>query len=123
MEKFETTGSVKTRCGKHERHVLHADAENLQAVAELVAVNEGTPRSVRNGAAQLGLAPKSYHRALKELGLKCYRPQLVVELSDDDFDMQDITETYNYMHVSAVSISSNLQLITIVCNCACNCLQ
>lgn len=84
VEKFEETGSVKMRSGKHERSVLHTD--NLQAVADLVAANEGLPLSVRQGAAQLGLARDSYHRALKELGLKCYRPQLVVELSDDDFD-------------------------------------
>ncbi len=75
---------MKTRRGKHEKPSLHE--ENLQAVADLVAANEGTSLSVRNGAAQLGLSSKSYHRALNELGLRCYRPQLVVELSDDDFD-------------------------------------
>ena len=85
VEKFEITGSVKMQHKQHERSVR--TPEHLQAVAELVAATEG-PLSVRRGAAQLGLCKSSYHSSLKEVGLKCYRPHLVVDLSVEDFNLR-----------------------------------
>lgn len=84
VEKFEETGNVLMRHKAHSRNVV--TPETLQNVADLVVAHEGRPLSVRSGAAQLGLSAKSYHRALQEGQLKCYRPQLVVDLSDDDYD-------------------------------------
>ena len=85
VEKFEATGSVKMQHKQHHRRVR--TPETLQAVADLVATTEG-PLSVWCGAAQVGMHKSVYHRALKDVGLKSYRPQLVVELSDDDFNLR-----------------------------------
>lgn len=94
VRKFEQTGSVKMLHKAHERPALHGP--NLQAVAELVEHNAGNPLSTRRGATQLGLSRTSYWRALHELGLKCYRPQLVVDLSEDDHDRrQEHCEIWN----------------------------
>jgi hypothetical protein len=85
VQKFETTGSVKMQHKQHDRSAR--TPENLQAVADLVGATEG-PLSVRRGAAQVGMRQTSYLKALKEVGLKCYRPQLVVDLNDDDFHLR-----------------------------------
>lgn len=85
VRKFEETGSVKMQHKPHSRSVR--TPENLQAVADLVATTEG-PLSIRRGAAQLGMDKTVYHRALKEVGLKCFRPQLVVDLSGEDFNLR-----------------------------------
>lgn len=84
VRKFEDTGSVKMMHKAHERTVLHA--ENLQQVAVFAEDTRGNAASLRRSAPALGLSRMSYWRALHELGLKCYRPQLVVELSEDDND-------------------------------------
>jgi hypothetical protein len=84
VNKFEQTGSVKMRPKTYTRSVLHGDT--LQAIADFQAEHEEAPVSVRSSSRAMGLTTSSYHRGMKEIGLKCYRPQLVVDLSDDDFD-------------------------------------
>lgn len=85
VHKFEATGSVKMQHKAHERPVR--TPENLQAVADLVATTDG-PLSTRRGAAQIAISRRSYQRALKDVGLKCYRPQLTVDLRGDDFNLR-----------------------------------
>jgi hypothetical protein len=70
VHKFEETGSVKMRDKTYTRQVLHENT--LQAIADFHADHEGTPVSVRRGAAQMGLGSSSYYRGMKEIGLKCY---------------------------------------------------
>lgn len=84
VDKFEETGSIKMRSKTYTRRVLHEGT--LQAIADFHAENEGTSVSVRSGALQMGMTKSSFHGGMKEIGLKCYRPQLVVDLNDDDFD-------------------------------------
>lgn len=97
VHKFEANGSVKMQHKPHDRPIR--TPENLQAVADLVATTDG-PLSTRRGAAQLGISQTSYCRALKDVGLKCYRPQLVVDLHGDDFNLR--TQFSNHWYYNFV---------------------
>jgi hypothetical protein len=83
--KFLETGSVADaeRCG---RPVTVLTDEFLEGFRERVEKSPQT--SIRRGMAKSGMSYGSYQRALHEVGLKCYHPQLVVELSETDFDVR-----------------------------------
>lgn len=58
--------------------------EKLDEIEERVASNPQL--SIRLGADRAGISKSSYHVAMKQLGFKPYRPTLIIELNDDDFD-------------------------------------
>jgi hypothetical protein len=83
VAKFRETGSVedKPRTG---RPATATSSGMLQEIQEFV---EKDPQiSTREGSSSLGMSQTSYVRALKKLHFKCYLPQLVVQMNEDDFD-------------------------------------
>lgn len=83
MQRFRETGSVQ-ELPRSGRPVTTTSAEAVANVERLVSNRPET--SVRRGSTETGMSRSSYHRALEKLNLKCYRPQFVVDLSDDDCD-------------------------------------
>ncbi len=81
-QKFLDTGSADAE--RSGRPVSVLTAENLQEVKN--RIRKRPQKSVRRGSAEAGMSYESYRTALHKLGLKVYPPQLVVELSDSDFD-------------------------------------
>lgn len=81
--KFDETGSVldANRCG---RPVTVLTATKLAEIKRRVQRNMDF--SISRGAAASGLPNRTYRRALDKLGFRVYHPQLVAELSDDDYD-------------------------------------
>lgn len=67
--------------------------EKLEEIEELVINN---PRlSVREGAARAEISKSTYQRAMKKLNFKPYRPTLIVQLNEDDFDRRsEFCETW-----------------------------
>ena len=57
---------------------------NLETAKE--TVQNSPKKSVRRDSLETEISRSSYHPALQKLDLRAYRPQFVVELSDDDFD-------------------------------------
>jgi len=82
-QKFLDTGSVAD-AERSGRPVSVLTAEKLQEVEN--RIRKSPQKSVRRGSAEAGMSYESYRTALHKLGLKVYHPQLVVELSDSDFD-------------------------------------
>lgn len=90
--KFLETGSVAD-ANRSGRPVEALTDQKLQEVKE--RVERSPQKSIRRSSAEAGMSYGSYHAALHKLGLKCYHPQLVVELSDSDFDSRaQFSETY-----------------------------
>ncbi len=83
VQRFQETGSVEDleRTG---RPLTGTSLENLESVKQ--TVTQSPKKSIRRGSAETGISRSSYHRSLQKLDLKAFRPQFVVELSDDDFD-------------------------------------
>jgi CTP-dependent riboflavin kinase len=81
--KFDETGAVEDlpRSGPPTSALSE---EKLEEIEELVIKS---PRlSARKGAAQAGISKSTYQRAMERLNFKPYRPTLIVQLNEDDFD-------------------------------------
>lgn len=91
--KFQTHGTVSDapRSGRpRDARTL----DNQYAVAQSVV--EDPRLSTRRASLQLGLSRRTYQRILKDLGIHVYRPQLVQELSEDDYDRRlEFAEWFN----------------------------
>ena len=83
MQRFRETGSVQD-LPRSGRPVTATSAEGVASVEFVVSNRPDT--SIRRGSTETGISRSSYHRALEQLNLKSYRPQFVVDLSDDDCD-------------------------------------
>lgn len=84
-DKFQETGSVADvpRSGRPPSAI---GEEELQAVDSYLEEN---PRSsVRNLAHATGMSSTAAHHATKILGFSSYRPQRVVKLTEEDFDVR-----------------------------------
>ena len=84
-QKFLDTGSVAD-AERSGRPVSVLTDEALEGIRE--RVDKSPETSIRRGSAQSGMSIGSYHAALHKLGLKCYHPQLVVQLSETDFNVR-----------------------------------
>ena len=86
VNKFSETGSVQDlpRSGRPRSAV---NEENVEKVIETLQIEPKT--SVRVGSQALGISNYAFHRSARESGFRPYRPHLVVELSDDDFDKRE----------------------------------
>lgn len=84
--RFTETGSVADlpRTGRPR---TSTDEETVEMVEQHVLNNP--EHSTRRGALATGLSHSSYYRSLRELGMRSYKAQLVVQLSDDDFDRRE----------------------------------
>lgn len=83
MTKFKQTGSVLDlpRSGR-SRSVR--TQEIITKVKNLILDRPNISVSV--GARELDISPASFHRIIKELGFRPFKPCAAIELSDDDFD-------------------------------------
>jgi Helix-turn-helix domain (DUF4817) len=94
-KRFDTTGSVadlprsgRPRCVRTE--------ENVQAVVDKYARSPGT--SLRRASLALGMDKSAVRRILADVGMKPFRPILVHELLEDDYDRRiEFCETYQAM--------------------------
>lgn len=86
VDKFKETGSVNDleRPGR-PRSVT--SQESIERVVEVL--HEDPQTSVRRGSLAAGISRTSFHRAIREVGFHSYRPQTVIELSEDDFDRRE----------------------------------
>ena len=83
VTKFKQTGSVLDlpRSGR-SRSVR--TQEIITKVENLILDRPNISVSV--GARELDISPASFHRIIKELGFRPFKPCAAIELSDDDFD-------------------------------------
>jgi hypothetical protein len=90
--KFEETGSVED-APRSGRPVSVLTEEKLEEIKES---RERSPqRSTTRGSAEHGISRTSYLRAMDKLDLKCFHPQSVVQLNDDDCDRRaEFCETW-----------------------------
>ncbi|CAF1096118.1 unnamed protein product [Didymodactylos carnosus] len=81
--KFDEDGTLESlpRSGRPSSVLFE---EKLDEIEEMVTSNPQL--SIRQGAAQAGISKSSYQVAIKQLNFKPYRPTLIVELNEDDFD-------------------------------------
>ena len=91
-KKFDETGAVEDLPRSGPPSSVLSD-EKLEEIEKLVI---RSPRlSVRQGAAQVGLSKTTYHRAMESLNFKPYRPTLIVQLNEDDFNCRsEFCETW-----------------------------
>ena len=83
VQKFQETGSVQDQ--NREGRPVSVTGEGACAMVEQL-VSERPDTSTRRGSLEAGMSRSSYMRVLGQLDLKCFLPQFVVELSDDDCD-------------------------------------
>jgi len=81
--KFQRTGSIADAPHSGRPHTRRCEG-NLNAVAQ--AVVEDPHCSTRRGALELGITRRTYQRIFNDLNIHVYRPWLVQQLSEDDFD-------------------------------------
>jgi transposase len=86
VEKFKETGSVhdRHRSGRPRSAVTKESIEN---VTELL--NNSSNLSIRQGAQALDMSKDSYHRAVLEAGFRPFKPTILQELREDDFDRRE----------------------------------
>lgn len=81
--KFDETGAIEDLPQSGLPSSVLSE-EKLEEIEELVVKS---PRlSAQQGAAQSGISKSSYQRAMERLNFKPYRPTLIVQLNEDDFD-------------------------------------
>lgn len=80
LSKFQTTGSIQNK--KREPRL----ANEAQQVAVLGHVNLEPTKSIRQLSAVSGISRSSVHRILKHHKFYPYKPHLLQELNEDDFD-------------------------------------
>ncbi len=83
VRKFDKTGSVQnaSRSGRPVQVLTGIKLAQIES-----HIRRKPDLSVSRGAAASNLPETTYRRALHQLSFKVYHPQLVAELSDDDFD-------------------------------------
>lgn len=85
IKKFESTGSVKNDNRNKGRRKSATNFENVERVKNVI--DERPKSSTRRVSAELNLSQSSTCRILKhELKMKPYRPRLIHQLLEDDFD-------------------------------------
>ena len=86
VHKFGITGSVED-ASRDGRPFTMLTSEKLQQIENVV--NENPFLSVRSGALQTEINRETYRLAQQTLEFKCYHPQFVTDLSDEDFDRRN----------------------------------
>ena len=81
-KKFDENGIVEDLPRSGRPTVL--SEEKLEEIEEMVTTNPQV--SIRLGAGQAGIGTTSYYLAMKQLHFKPYRPTLIVDLNEDDFN-------------------------------------
>jgi CTP-dependent riboflavin kinase len=81
-KKFDENGTVEDLPRSGRPIVL--TEEKLEEIGEMVTTDPQV--SIRLGAVQAGIGKTSYNVAMKQLQFKPYRPTLIVDLNEDDFD-------------------------------------
>lgn len=101
VKKFELTGNVadKPRSGRSSS----INSERNQ-VAVSATLRQNPQQSTRKLSRELDISQRSIVRIIKKLGLKVWRPRLLQELHEDDFDRrmqfcEEFDVLFNYKHV------------------------
>ena len=91
-KKSDETGAVEDLPRSGPPSSVLSD-EKLEEIEKLVI---RSPRlSVRQGTAQVGISKTIYQRATESLNFKPYRPTLMLQLNEDDFDRRsEFCETW-----------------------------
>lgn len=98
IKKFEATGSVLDDVSKRGRPKIRTSEENQEKIINLI--NLDPTSSSRRLSSVLNLSQSSVNRITKKaLLLKPYRPRLIHQLSEDDYDRRvEFSERFIAMH-------------------------